>query len=177
MWVHMRVYLNWFMRILYRGLYIFLSKNLDFRVLQFPSMVLYSFLETYREEVSAMLTATNANIHIDPTLCTILQKLGYPTHRLGYSYLLIATARYAQGDMVSLSKELYPYVAKLFGYRDWPPVENAIRSATEVAWETAPAQVWKTLFPCCQKAPTNKQLIATLAEILQQNTPPEHERG
>ena len=124
-----------------------------------------------------MLTATNANIHIDPTLCATLQKLGYPTHRLGYSYLLIAITRYAQGDMVSLSKELYPYVAKLFGYCDWPPVENAIRSVTEVAWETAPAPVWKTLFPSCQKAPTNKQLIATLAEILQQNTPLEYERG
>lgn len=124
-----------------------------------------------------MLTATNTNIHIDPALCSILHKLGYPSHRLGYSYLLIAATRYAQGDIQSLSKELYPYVADLFGYNDWPPVENAIRSVTECAWEKGSAQTWEDLFPGCPKMPTNKQLIATLAEYLQQNTPPEKERG
>lgn len=124
-----------------------------------------------------MLTATNTNIRIDPTLCSILHKLGYPAHRLGYSYLLIAVTRYAQGDIQSLSKELYPYIAGLFGYGDWHPVENAIRSVTDDAWEKGSPLAWKSLFPCCLKTPTNKQLIATLAEFLQQNTPPENERG
>ena len=124
-----------------------------------------------------MLTVINTNIRIDPALCSILHKLGYPVHRLGYSYLLIAATRYAQGDIQSLSKELYPYVADLFGYCDWPPVENAIRSATEYAWGNGSSQIWDDLFPSNHKMPTNKQLIATLAEYLQQNTPLEIERG
>ena len=124
-----------------------------------------------------MLTEPNTAITIAPTLCTLLHKLGYPAHRLGYTYLLIAVTRYAEGDIQSLSKELYPYIADLFGYSDWPPIENAIRSATDNAWENGPVEVWQSLFPCSTKAPTNKQLIATLAEYLQQNTPPNTERG
>ena len=116
-------------------------------------------------------------ITIAPPLCALLHKLGYPAHRLGYTYLLIAVPRYAQGDIQSLSKELYPYIEDLFGYSNWHPIENAIRSATDNAWANGPKEAWQSLFPCCQKAPTNKHLIATLSEYLQQNTPPENERG
>ena len=121
--------------------------------------------------------STELNTTVAPALCALLHKLGYPAHRLGYTHLLIAANRYAQGDIQSLSKELYPYIAELFGYSDWHPIENAIRSATDYAWENGPKEVWQLLFPCCQKAPANKQLIATLAEYLQQNTPPDTERG
>lgn len=124
-----------------------------------------------------MLTTPDTSIPDAPVICSMLRKLGYPSHRLGYSYLIIAIARYAQGDIQSLSKELYPYIAGLFGYSDWYPVEHAIRSVAEDAWKNGDREAWAYYFPGCRKAPSNKQLIATLAERVQQSTPPENRRG
>lgn len=109
--------------------------------------------------------------------CALLHDLNFPIHRLGYSHLILAVIRYAQGDMPSLTKELYPYVAKRFGYSDWHAIERAIRSATADAWTNRDPQIWELYFPRCRKAPSNKRLIATLAEQLRQNTPPVSGRG
>lgn len=109
--------------------------------------------------------------------CAMLHKLSFPIHRLGYSHLILAITRYAQGDMPSLTKELYPYVAKHFGYRDWHAIERAIRSVAADAWANGDPQAWEAYFPRYDRVPSNKRLIATLAEQLQQNTPPVSGRG
>ena len=109
--------------------------------------------------------------------CAMLHDLNFPVHRLGYGHLILAITRYAQGDMPSLTKELYPYVAKCLGYSDWHAIERAIRYAIAAAWANGDPQAWALYFPRYRKAPSNKQLIATLAELLQQNTPPENGRG
>ena len=121
-----------------------------------------------------MLPAKETNT---ATICTILHKLNFPIHRFGYAHLSLAITRYAQGDMRSLTKEVYPYVAEHFGYTDGRAIECTIRSAIADAWVTGDPQVWGLYFPGCSKAPSNKRLIATLAEQLQQNTPPENGRG
>lgn len=107
----------------------------------------------------------------------ILRELNYPAHRLGYSYLIAAVELYAQYDVQCLSKELYPAVAARFGYSDWRPIEHAIRSVTLDTWDDGDRQAWAYYFPGCRKVPSNKQLIATLAEHLQQRTPPYNRRG
>lgn len=110
-------------------------------------------------------------------VCADLHSLGCPVHRFGYDHLIVAIRRYARGDIESLSKELYPYVAEQFGYTDWRAIERSIRAEITDGWDNGDPQVWKLYFPHHQKAPSNKQFIATLAERLQQNTPPESERG
>ena len=107
----------------------------------------------------------------------ILHKLQFLPHRMGYNHLALAVTRYAKGDVPSLTKELYPYVARRFGYSDWHAVERSIRYAVSSTWKNADRQVWDDYFPYCRKAPTNKLVIATLAECLQQNTPPVSGRG
>ena len=106
----------------------------------------------------------------------MLRQLHIPNHRLGYSQLIVAIARYAQGDMLSLSKELYPYVAKSCGCCDWRAVEHSIRTAIADAWAPEDPAGWSLYFPQAQKVPSNKKLIATLAEHLQQKPLP-HGRG
>ncbi len=109
--------------------------------------------------------------------CAMLHELTFPIHRFGYDHMLLAVSRYAKGDIQSLTKELYPYIADFFGYADWHAVEHSIRSAIADAWAARDPIVWEQYFPNLDKAPSNKRFIATLAERLQQNTPPEMERG
>ena len=111
------------------------------------------------------------------TTSEILHKLGFPVHRCGYDHLIVAITRYAEGDMQSFTKELYPYVAEFFGYTDWPAVEHSIRTVIADTWEIRDPRLWELYFPRCCKAPSNKQFIATLAEAVKQNTPPEDGRG
>ena len=107
----------------------------------------------------------------------MLRELSFPVHRFGYDHMIVAVTRYAKGDMQSLTKELYPYVADYFGYSDWHAIEHSLRSVITDTWEVRNPQVWEQYFPHLRKAPSNKRFIATLAERLQQNTPPENERG
>ena len=107
----------------------------------------------------------------------MLHELSCPIHRFGYDYAILAVTRYAKGDMQSLSKELYPYIAGRFGYADWHPIERSIRTAISNGWANGDPLVWNQYFPNVEKAPSNKLFIVTLAERLQQNTPPETERG
>lgn len=107
----------------------------------------------------------------------MLHELSCPIHRFGYDYIILAITRYAEGDIQSLSKELYPYIASRYGYADWHPVERSIRYAICHGWVNGDSLVWNRYFPNTEKAPSNKRFIAALAERLQQNTPPEIERG
>ena len=108
---------------------------------------------------------------------SMLHELSCPIHCLGYDYIILAVTRYTKGDMQSLSKELYPYIAERYGYADWHPVERSIRTAISYGWANGDPLVWDRYFPNAEKAPANKLFIVTLAERLQQNTPPEIERG
>jgi len=107
----------------------------------------------------------------------MLHEIGIPIHRLGYNHTAIAVIRFSQGDMQSLTKELYPYVAAYFGYADWHAVENSIRAVIADAWKNRDPEVWRQYFLQDCKAPSNKRFIATLAQRLQKNAPPKVGRG
>ena len=124
-----------------------------------------------------MLTVSSSDSTSVAYICAMLHDLVFPIHRFGYEQLIVAISRYAQGDILSMTKELYPYVAKHFGYTDWRAIEHAIRTVITDTWGVRDSDIWESYFPRYQKAPSNKQFIATLAERLQQNAPPENERG
>lgn len=120
-----------------------------------------------------MITQTEtAMIALQQNTITHLHKLHISIHRVGYKQLQFLVPLYALDSDQSLTKELYPYAAKHFGYISWQPVEHAIRSAILDAWKRRNPDVWEIYFPGTKKAPSNKQFIATLAELIK-NTPPD----
>lgn len=96
----------------------------------------------------------------------MLHELGFPSHRLGYKQLCTAIPRFSTDDTQSLTKDLYPYLAKHYAYLDWRAPESAIRDVIVAVWEERDPVVWEKYFPNLKKAPSNKQFIATLAERL-----------
>ena len=114
-------------------------------------------------------------VPIDPSLSnqrirvrSMLRELNFAVHRTGYRHLITAIIRYTQDDGQSLSKELYPYVARSFGYSDWRAVEHSIRTSICHGWSNRNPVIWNYYFPGLRRAPTNKQFIATLAEMLKE---------
>lgn len=101
----------------------------------------------------------------NPTI-VLLHELGLSTHRLGYKYLTVAIPCYVQDGEQSLSKEIYPYVGRCFHFAHWRSVERSIRSVITDGWEHRDPEVWERYFPRQEKAPTNKQFMAVLAERL-----------
>lgn len=95
-----------------------------------------------------------------------LHELGFPVHHGGYRRLCAAIPRYAQDPEQSLTKELYPDVARELGCTNPCDVESSIRRAILTAWDQGDRDVWIQYFPRCRKAPTNLVFIATLAEYL-----------
>ena len=95
----------------------------------------------------------------------ILLELGFPVHRSGYRRLRVAIPCFAQNPEQSLTKELYPRIAKQVGCTT-NDVESSIRRSILCAWEHGNQDAWKEYFPRCRKAPSNMVFIATLAEHL-----------
>lgn len=96
----------------------------------------------------------------------MLHELGISIHRLGYRQLCAAIPRYARNNSQSITKELYPTLARQFGNSDWHPVERSIRSVIHDAWSRRDPEVWSKYFTNLKEPPSNKEFIATLAEHL-----------
>lgn len=97
----------------------------------------------------------------------MLHELNIAVHRVGHKQLTIAILRYVQDDTQSLTKEVYPHVAKCLGYSDWRAVEHSIRVSIMHGWLDRNLEVWERYFPGLDKTPSNKLFIATLAQQLQ----------
>lgn len=112
-----------------------------------------------------MTLEENVNVDLQDDTITMLHELGVSIHRLGYVYLSIAVPCYAINNTLSLSKEIYPHVAKqLDKYTKWYAVERSIRMVILEAWKRRDPDVWELYFPGQKKVPSNKQFIAVLAE-------------
>lgn len=104
----------------------------------------------------------------DPRSCAsnILLTLGVPTKLNGYGYLREAIPLMAKDPGQSITKELYPAVAKL--YRCEPKnVERSIRSAIDSAWKKRDERIWGMYFSPNTSGiiqrPTNAEFISRLA--------------
>ena len=119
-----------------------------------------------------MITTSEADNRLfQEALLRILHELRFGVHRFGYQQLLLLIPRYGLDSRQSLSKELYPYAARRFGYSTWQPVEHAVRVAILDAWAHREPEVWEKYFPGMKKPPSNKRFIATIAEWIK-NAPP-----
>ena len=99
----------------------------------------------------------------------IMLDMGVPAHLKGYHYLREAIVMEEQNRnmTISITKELYPAIAKLFMTTD-QRVERAIRNAIEVSWERGNVDTIEKLFGYSVHSnkgrPTNSEYIARIAD-------------
>lgn len=95
----------------------------------------------------------------------LLLALGIPPNHNSFAYLQPAILLKAENPKQSVTKELYPAVAKICGCEKGH-VERSIRSTLEVAWKHRDEQIWQKYFPDTGRRPTNAVFISRLAEEL-----------
>ena len=99
----------------------------------------------------------------------VLTALGVPPKLRGCTYLHRAIPMFARDPLQSVTKVLYPHVAKCCGCAP-AHVERSIRSAIEAAWKKRDENIWKLYFPADATGsiprPTNTAFIARLAQQL-----------
>ena len=76
-----------------------------------------------------------------------LRYLGFYPHLSGYKMLVTAISFMIQQPRISMTKELYPQVAEVWG-TDWKQAEHAIRNCIKNAYEHRNDWVWQMYFPC-----------------------------
>lgn len=109
---------------------------------------------------------TNPKLSLEKQVGMILTKLGFPYHIEAYKRLCCAVPVYRRDPSQAITKELYPYVAKVCNATSTASVENSIRSAIADAWEKGDPYYWQEYFPGMDIYPTSKQFIARIAELL-----------
>lgn len=108
---------------------------------------------------------------IDEMITEIFLAIGIPPHIKGYSFLREAIKKVVEVPdiMNSVTKGIYPYVAKI--YKTTPSkVERAIRHSIEVGWNRgrhdAISSVFGTRAYINEEKPTNSEFIALVAEYI-----------
>lgn len=99
----------------------------------------------------------------------LLQTLGVPAKLQGYGFLREAILLMMADNTQSLTKILYPEVARICGCEP-AHVERGIRGAVSKAWEGRDESIWRRYFTPDATGriphPTNGAFICQLAEIL-----------
>ena len=104
---------------------------------------------------------------IDPTtyVTDVLLSLCLSTKHNGFSYLREAILLMAKDPAQSVTKILYPEVARICDCNK-ENVERSIRTALDKAWEKSTDCKWQKYFPNTQHRPSNAVFITRLAEAL-----------
>ena len=113
---------------------------------------------------------TPVKLQTDPrnAVSTLLLDMGIQPRLKGYACLREAVLLMAEDPGRSITKEVYPNVAKRLGGNK-EQVEHVIRSSIQKAWTKRDIQVWAAYFPsnCSSgKCPTNKEFICRLSDVL-----------
>ena len=95
----------------------------------------------------------------------LLLSLNISTKHNGFSYLREAIMLTAKDPSQSVTKVLYPEVARICGCHK-ENVERSIRTALDKAWEKRDWEKWEKYFPNAQQRPSNAVFISRLAEAL-----------
>lgn len=116
-------------------------------------------------------TQTNKPADLETQVTKIIHQIGVPAHIKGYQYLRTAIMMTVENsDLInSITKELYPSVAKAYGTTS-SRVERAIRHAIEVAWDRGDVDVINSYFGYTVQStrgkPTNSEFIALISDNL-----------
>ena len=116
-------------------------------------------------------TPESAIADMETQITKIIHQIGVPAHIKGYQYLRTAIMMTIKNsDLInSITKELYPSVAKTYGTTS-SRVERAIRHAIEVAWDRGDVDVINSYFGYTVQStrgkPTNSEFIALISDNL-----------
>lgn len=119
----------------------------------------------------ATINVDGYNTDMETQITQIIHQIGVPAHIKGYQYLRCAIMMTIENaDLInSITKELYPSVAKAFGTTS-SRVERAIRHAIEVAWDRGDVDVINSYFGYTVQStrgkPTNSEFIALISDNL-----------
>lgn len=97
-------------------------------------------------------------------LRSLLRELGFSPCHMGYRLLTDALVLYRQDPGQSLTKSLYPALARQTRIYSATNIERSIRYAITEAWARGPRETWERFFPHLTKAPSNALFLATMAE-------------
>ena len=95
----------------------------------------------------------------------LLLSLSISTKHDGFAYLREAILLMAQDPSQSVTKVLYPEVARICGCTK-DSVERSIRTALDRAWAKGDKAVWLKYFPGAEQRPSNAVFISRLTEAL-----------
>lgn len=126
----------------------------------------------YKEEKDRLiLDYSKSNSDIEIIVSDIMHQIGVPAHIKGYQYLRTSILLTIEKPelMHSVTKELYPTVAKMYKTTS-SRVERAIRHAIEVAWDRGDVDVLSAYFgytiQSARGKPTNSEFIAMISDKL-----------
>ena len=110
-------------------------------------------------------------LHSPSSIGAMLMELNFPPHRLGYHYLEDAIELYLQHPTQTLTKFIYPEIAKRYGSTSLA-VERAIRKLISDIYFVRDDAVWRKYFGASREGvvplPTNAKFIATIATLYKQ---------
>ncbi len=95
----------------------------------------------------------------------MLYPLGIGSTLDGCGYCLTAFSMLLQEPRMSMTKVLYPAIAKATGYSQ-ESVERSIRHAIESGWKSGSRVLWLEYFPTAKKRPSNAIFLKRLTEEL-----------
>ena len=117
------------------------------------------------QDLSRRLKAPEPKTDPVSYVTNLLLALDISTKHNGFSYLRESILLMAKDPAQSVTKVLYPEVARLCGCNK-ENVERSIRTALDRAWEKRDGQMWQNYFPNAQQKPSNAVFISRLAEAL-----------
>lgn len=100
-------------------------------------------------------------------ICGLLLALGFRTSHDGYEYIRTALPMLLEDPGISVTKEVYPAVAKRHRTQI-SNVERNIRSAIESAFLRGDPQLWQNYFPNALRRPSNAVFLSRLTQALLQ---------
>lgn len=96
---------------------------------------------------------------------SLLLSLNISTKHNGFAYLREAVLLMAKDPAQSVTKQLYPEVARICGCHK-ENVERSIRTALDSAWAKRDKDKWQKYFPGAEQRPSNAVFISRLTEAL-----------
>ena len=128
-----------------------------------------------QEQLSTLELSDPSDLHFRIT--GLLMMMGISVKLHGFRYLQEAIYQMLMCPNQSVTKELYPSVARVFDTAGCH-VERSIRSAIGDAWEHRDDRIWQLYFPAdqkgMQKRPTNAVFISRIADGLRVGCAGEH---
>ena len=104
---------------------------------------------------------------VEASARSFLMDLHFRSNLCGYKYLLTALPLLWKDPQQSLSKELYPAVAKFYG-GTWQQIERGIRESIKTAWDNREGEAWMLYFPNQKAKPSNSEFFAWSMAYLQE---------